>query len=260
MPDRLELKPENAAAFDPGADDVFGRIAGRYDVLCDVFSLGLHRLWKQRVAQLIAAEPWSDMLDAAAGTGAVVRRVIANDAALQGRRIIVSDISPQMLGIARQRTVQSLVPLEFRILDAHAMPSLADASFDLYSISLGLKICDRRRVLAEAMRLLKPGGRFIALEASAITWPWLHRQYLRYMGVCMPAIGWLATGGDASAYRYLLKGVHDFPDAEGLAREMRDVGYADVTFERLSLGIVAIHMARKPAAPVASVEIEDRPA
>jgi ubiquinone/menaquinone biosynthesis C-methylase UbiE len=88
----------------------------------------------------------------------------------------------------------------------------------------------------------------ISLEASNISISWLHRLYLAYMALCMPVIGWLATGGDASAYRYLLKGIQDFPTAEGLADELSGMGFQDVSFERLSLGIVAIHIARKPRA------------
>jgi demethylmenaquinone methyltransferase/2-methoxy-6-polyprenyl-1,4-benzoquinol methylase len=159
----------------------------------------------------------------------------------------VSDISPAMLRIAQRRILAQTVGPEFRIMDAHALADVADASLDLYSISLGLKICDRARVMREAFRVLRPGGRFIALEASAIVLPWLHRLYLRYMDLCMPFIGWVATGGDASAYRYLLKGVREFPDAEQLAAELREVGFTEVAFERLSLGIVAIHTGRKPA-------------
>jgi ubiquinone/menaquinone biosynthesis methyltransferase len=238
------LSTTNAASFSSGADDVFGRIAGRYDVLCDLFSLGIHRYWKQRVATLIAAAPWDSMLDAAAGTGDVALRVLRRDPQL-ARRITVSDISPAMLAIARRR-IAPAAPA-FAVMDACDLRDVADASFDLFSISLALKICDRARVMREAFRVLRPGGRFIALEASAIVLPWLHRLYLGYMNICMPAIGWLATGGDASAYRYLLKGVHDFPDAEGLAAELRAIGFTDVAFERLSLGIVAIHTARKPA-------------
>jgi demethylmenaquinone methyltransferase / 2-methoxy-6-polyprenyl-1,4-benzoquinol methylase len=244
--EQIIVPSTNAASFDTGVDDVFGRIAGRYDVLCDLFSFGIHRLWKRRVARLIAAEPWSGMLDAAAGTGDVVLRVIKHDRSLQGREIVVSDISPAMLGIARRRAVPRSAQLDFRVLDAHSMPSVRDASFDLYSISLGLKICDRAQVLREAFRVLRPGGRLIALEASAIVIPWLHRLYLTYMNLCLPAIGWIATGGDASAYRYLLKGIHEFPDADGLAKELLTLGFVDVSFERLSLGIVAIHIARKP--------------
>jgi demethylmenaquinone methyltransferase/2-methoxy-6-polyprenyl-1,4-benzoquinol methylase len=87
------------------------------------------------------------------------------------------------------------------------------------------------------------------LEASNISWRPLHRAYLAYMSVCMPVLGWLATGGDASAYRYLLQGVREFPSAEALADEIRGHGFEEVAFERLSLGIVAIHVARKPRAP-----------
>jgi demethylmenaquinone methyltransferase / 2-methoxy-6-polyprenyl-1,4-benzoquinol methylase len=238
------LSTTNAASFDGGADDVFGRIAGRYDVLCDLFSLGIHRYWKHRVATLIAAAPWESMLDAAAGTGDVALRVLRRDPQL-ARRITVSDISPAMLAIARRR-IMPAAPA-FAVMDACDLRDVADASLDLFSISLALKICDRARVMREAFRVLRPGGRFIALEASAIMWPWLQRLYLGYMSVCMPLIGWLATGGDASAYRYLLRGVHDFPDAEHLAAELSGIGFADVAFERLSLGIVAIHTARKPA-------------
>jgi ubiquinone/menaquinone biosynthesis methyltransferase len=236
----------NAASFEAGTDDVFGRIAGRYDVLCDLFSLGIHRYWKRRMAALIAAEPWSNMLDAAAGTGDVALRVVRRDPALARREIVVSDISPAMLRIAQRRILARTAGPEFRVLDAHALTEVRDASLDLYSISLGLKICDRTRVMREAFRVLRPGGRFIALEASAILLPWLHRLYLGYMDLCMPLIGWVATGGDASAYSYLLKGVHEFPDVESLAAELHETGFREIAFERLSLGIVAIHTARKP--------------
>ena len=250
MTDAMQDKHDNAAAFSPQHDDVFGRIAGRYDFLCDIFSLGLHRRWKRRVAKLIAGTRWDRMLDAAAGTGHIVRRVLKQDPGIaDARHIIVSDISPAMLVIARRQTEQFTRKLDIRLLDAHAIPEIESGSIDLYSISLGLKICDRSRVLAEAFRVLRPGGQFIALEASEITLPWLHRLYLAYMDFCMPLIGRLATRGDASAYLYLLKGVHGFPGAEVLAQEMREIGFEQVKFERLSLGIVAIHRGMKPAHP-----------
>jgi demethylmenaquinone methyltransferase / 2-methoxy-6-polyprenyl-1,4-benzoquinol methylase len=247
----------NAAEFRVEADDVFARIAWRYDVLCDVFSLGIHRLWKRRVAALIASEPWADLLDAASGTGDVALRVARLNHLESHQRLVISDICPEMLAIARARAYGAAVaaPLEFHLLDAHAMPSVAPASVDLYSISLGLKICERHRVLREAYRVLRPGGRLVALEASCITWRWLHRLYLRYLALCLPVVGWVATGGDASAYRYLLRGIADFPDAEGLAAELREAGFADVRFERLCLGIAAIHVARKPLLPRAGTDV-----
>jgi demethylmenaquinone methyltransferase / 2-methoxy-6-polyprenyl-1,4-benzoquinol methylase len=239
----------NAAGLQTKQDDVFGRIAGRYDLLCDLFSFGIHRQWKRRVAKLIAREPWLNLLDAATGTGDVVLRVASCQHLVPAQSIIASDISPQMLAIAARRATGIRATVEFRLLDAHAMPEVPDASIDLYSISLGLKICERDRVLREAHRVLRPGGRLVTLEASSISPRWLHRFYLRYMALCMPFIGWIATGGDASAYQYLLKGIQEFPSAERLASEIASIGFEDVSFQRLSLGIVAIHVARKTRAP-----------
>jgi demethylmenaquinone methyltransferase / 2-methoxy-6-polyprenyl-1,4-benzoquinol methylase len=236
----------NAAEFDTQRDDVFGRIASRYDLLCDLFSLGIHRLWKRRVAQVIAEESWSQLLDCATGTGDIILRVLAHREIQQGQHIIASDISPQMLAIARKRLAAAKTSLEFRVFDAHSIPEIPSESIDLYSISLGLKICERRKVLQEALRLLRPGGRLIVLEASNIPWRWLQETYLVYMNVCMPVIGWIATRGDSSAYRYLLNGIKEFPPAEEFAQELASIGYIDVAFQRLTLGIVAIHTARKP--------------
>lgn len=237
---------KNAAEFHTQQDDVFGRIASRYDLLCDLFSLGIHRLWKRRVARIISQEPWSHLLDCATGTGDIILRVLNHKSLQNGQTVVASDISPQMLAIAQKRLSDPNPFLEFRLLDAHFMPGVPAESIDLYSISLGLKICDRGQVLHEAMRVLRPGGRLVVLEASNIIWPWLHHAYLVYMNLCMPVIGWAATGGDASAYKYLLKGIQSFPTAEVLALELASVGLKEISFERLSFGIVAIHMARKP--------------
>lgn len=223
---------------------MFDRIAGRYDLLCDVFSMGIHRLWKRRVAQRIAAERWNTLLDGATGTGDILCRLLAHEA-VGGRTVVASDTSAQMLAMA-QRRLAAHPGVAFRQIDAEAMDSVADASVDAYSLSLALKICHRRRVLDEAFRVLRPGGRLVILEASNIPFRPLHRAYLAYMSLCMPLLGWLATGGDASAYRYLLHGIRDFPSAEALADEIRGHGFEEVAFERLSLGIVAIHTARKP--------------
>jgi demethylmenaquinone methyltransferase/2-methoxy-6-polyprenyl-1,4-benzoquinol methylase len=236
----------NAAAFSSHRDDVFGRIATRYDVLCDLFSFGIHRAWKRAVAREISQQPWKILLDGATGTGDIMLRVLSteNDAT---RSIIASDISPQMLAIAKQRLGLHHGLVRFEILDMEGMPSIPSDSVDAYSVSLGLKICDREKALGEALRVLKPGGRLIVLEASNIPVRLVHRAYLGYMNVCMPALGWLATGGDASAYRYLLDGVNGFPTAENLAGEIREHGFTNVRYRRLSLGIVAIHVAEKPS-------------
>lgn len=150
-----------------------------------------------------------------------------------------------MLDKAKEKMTNYSANTSFMPLDAENMIQIESASQDVVSISLGLKICDRHKALQEAYRVLKAEGRLVVLEASNIPINWIHKLYLGYMSVVMPLIGWLATGGDSSAYQYLLKGVKDFPSAEALAQEMKDIGFGEVNFERLSFGIVAIHMARK---------------
>lgn len=241
----VQSTSENAAEFAWRHDDVFGRIASRYDLLCDVFSFGIHRLWKRRVARRIASENWTTLLDGATGTGDIILRLLAHEVT-KGRTVIASDISSKMLAIAQRRLAVHGEKVQLKQLDVEAMSSVADGSVDAYSMSLGLKICNRRLALNEAFRVLRPGGRLVVLEASNIPWKPLHVAYLTYMSVCMPILGWLATGGDASAYKYLLHGIREFPSAEALAAEIRDHGFEEVAFERQSLGIVAIHTARKP--------------
>ena len=239
----------NSANFTPKNDDVFGRIANRYDMLCDLFSFGIHRLWKGRVAQIVGNEPWQNLLDVASGTGDIVYRILQqrlyNDTTDSSHQTIVSDISLQMLDKAKQKIAEHSTNTVFMQLDAENMIQIESESQDVVSISLGLKICDRQKALQEAYRVLKQGGRIVILEASNIPINWIHKLYLGYMSAVMPLIGWLATGGDSSAYQYLLKGVKDFPSAEGLVQEITDIGFSDVSFERLSWGIVAIHSAHK---------------
>lgn len=242
-----QVESKNAAEFYAEQDDVFGRIAHRYDLLCDLFSFGIHRLWKRSVARLIAEESWFRLLDCATGTGDIILRLL-NDRKLEaGQKIIASDISPAMLRIAEKRLNRMTPSIEFQVLDAHSLPEIPNGSVDLYSISLGLKICERENVLREAMRVLRPNGRIVILEASDIPVHWLHNLYLLYVRSIMPIIGWIAASGDTSAYKYLLKGIEKFPTAEVLADEMASLGFTNVSFQRLSLGIVAIHVARKPA-------------
>lgn len=243
---RPEQVTSNAATFETESDDVFGRIANKYDFLCDVFSFGIHRLWKRKVANLIYQRDWETLLDVASGTGAIAIRTVGHQKMTDDHKIIVSDINPRMLERAEEKLSHRSKNVEFKILDAHGMPDVKDESIDVYSIAFGLKICDRKRLLTEAYRVLKPGGMLIILESSKIPWNFIQVSYFAYMRVVMPFIGWAASGGDRSAYKYLLKGIKNFPSADVLASEIETYDFTNVTFKRMSLGIVAIHQAEKP--------------
>jgi demethylmenaquinone methyltransferase/2-methoxy-6-polyprenyl-1,4-benzoquinol methylase len=235
----------NAAEFDAETDDVFSRIASRYDRLCDIFSLLAHRYWKRSMAGRISRDPGAVVLDVASGTGDIALRVASRQMG-RPKRIIASDICPEMLAIARAKAVARQLSLEFEHLDAHRLTEVADASIDAYAISFGLKICDRRLVLGEALRVLRPGGSMFCLEASRIPLNFINAAYLRYMDWCLPLIARIATRGDRGAYDYLLRGIHEFPGAVDLASEFEEAGFVDVTYTYLTFGIVALHIARKP--------------
>lgn len=239
----------NAAGFEPAHDDVFARIAGRYDLLCDLFSLSAHRVWKEHLARRIAVLPGEEVLDLASGTGDIPLRLCRRLSPAQPRSVRVTDLCPQMLEIAARKLEGAPGVTAISIADAEALDGIADASVDIVSIAFGIKICDRGRVVAEALRVLRPGGRFLCLEAARIPLAPIHALYLAYMRTCMPFIARLATGGDRSAYDYLLKGVHEFPDQASFARELAQAGFADVSWRNLTFGIVAVHEGAKPRTP-----------
>jgi len=241
---------QNAAGFDPADDEVFSRIAHQYDFLCDVFSLYAHRLWKRRMALVLSRLAGSVFLDVASGTGDIAIRVAhrLNKQPIPGvsRKIIASDICPAMLDLAKKKAANVAGNFSFAIFDAHNLEEIADNSVDIYSISFAMKICDRERVLPEALRVLKPGGTFACLEASRIPVSWINNAYLRYMEWCIPKIAVMATRGDKSAYDYLTRGIREMPDQGSFQKELESVGFEDVHYENLSFGIVALHCAQKP--------------
>lgn len=236
----------NAARFAAERDDVFARIASRYDRLCDLFSVGAHRLWKQHMADRIARLPGGDVLDLASGTGDIPARLIRKLGPGAPRTIQVTDICPQMLEMAQVKLARTGATITPTLADAEQLSDFADASVDVVSIAFAMKICDRMKVAREAMRVLRPGGVFLCLEAARIPFGPIHSAYLAYMDICLPLIAKLATGGDRGAYDYLLKGVHTFPDQARFARELSACGFEAVAWTNLTFGIVALHEGRKP--------------
>lgn len=236
--------------------DVFRSVASRYDLMNDLMSLGLHRAWKD--ALVTAINPPKDrpfvLLDAAGGTGDVALRVIA--AGGPQTRAIVCDINPDMLAVGRERarrrvgsllnprTTEEQAEIEDRIIfteaNAEALP-FADRSFDAVTIAFGIRNVTRIVVaLSEAFRVLKIGGRFLCLEFSAVDVPVLQSLYDFYSFSVIPALGGIVAG-DAQSYRYLVESIRRFPKPQDFAAMMRVAGFARVSHQRITGGIVALH-------------------
>ena len=222
-------------------DDVFDSVARRYDLMNDLMSGGLHRVWK---AALVTAvnPPRGDqafkLLDLAGGTGDVAFRVA--DAGGPGTQVTVADINAEMLAVGRERAATSKRKVEFIEANAEKLP-LTDKSFDAVTIAFGIRNVPRIDVaLAEAHRVLKIGGRFLCLEFSSVDVPGLDRLYDLYSFNVIPAVGRAVTG-DAEAYRYLVESIRKFPRPEKFADMIRAAGFRRVSFEAMTGGVVALH-------------------
>jgi len=224
-------------------DDVFRSVARRYDLMNDLMSGGLHRAWKDVLVTALnppKSERAFSLLDVAGGTGDIARRVI--EAAGAGTRVTVCDINPDMLEVGRERAFEHGTDgvIAFVEGNAEALP-FPDRDFDAYTIAFGIRNVPRiDRALAEAVRVLKPGGRFLCLEFSSVDVPGLARLYDLYSFNVIPAIGRTVTG-DAEAYRYLVESIRRFPRAPAFADMMRDAGLRRVSFRAMTGGVVALH-------------------
>jgi demethylmenaquinone methyltransferase/2-methoxy-6-polyprenyl-1,4-benzoquinol methylase len=237
----------NNPFYVPGAQragkvrELFGAIAWRYDFLNDLQSLGLHRLWKRRLARLARLGPGQRALDVCCGTGDVALALVRT-----GARVTGLDFSPEMLAVARRRARTATAAVEFIQGDALALP-FADASFDAVTISYGLRnLADFRAGLAEMARVLRPGGRLVVLDfgkpASGL-WRTLYFAYLRRV---VPAFG-RVFAGRAEAYAYILESLRHYPDQAGVAALLGEVGLGRVEVVNLLGGAMAIHVAEKGA-------------
>lgn len=220
--------------------EVFRSVAGRYDVMNDLMSAGLHRLWKRQALNLIAARPGQRVLDLAAGTGDL-SLALARQVGGEGR-VIASDINPAMLTRGRDRLTDAGVVgnVDYVLADAECLP-FADRSLDRVSIAFGLRNVTRKeRALAAMRRVLRPGGRAVVLEFSRLYLSPLRPAYDFYSFRMLPLMGRLVAG-DAESYRYLAESIRMHPDQETLLGMMRDAGFEDCDYINLSGGIVALH-------------------
>jgi demethylmenaquinone methyltransferase / 2-methoxy-6-polyprenyl-1,4-benzoquinol methylase len=224
-------------------DDVFHKVAQRYDLMNDLMSAGLHRAWKDALVTAInppKSERGFALLDVAGGTGDVSFRTIA--AGGPGTRATVADINAEMLGVGRERAYAQALDDAVTFVDANAeaLP-FPDKSFDAVSIAFGIRNVPRIDVaLKEMHRLLRLGGRFLCLEFSNVDVPGLDALYELYSFNVVPVIG-RAVVGDAEPYRYLVESIRRFPRPNAFADMMRAAGFARVSHRVMSGGIVALH-------------------
>ncbi len=233
-----------AAAKAPLVRGVFGSVATRYDLMNDLMSGGLHRLWKAALVDWLRPRPGWRHLDVAGGTGDVAFRVRA--AIGERGRVSVCDSSPRMLALGRDRAIDRglLDRLDWVCGDAEALP-FAGGSMDAFTIAFGLRnVTHRDLALAEARRVLKPGGRFLCLEFSRVVLPLLGDLYDRYSFTVIPWLGQVVAG-DRAAYAYLVESIRRFPAQAELAEMIATAGLGQVEARNMTGGVVALHSAWK---------------
>jgi len=231
---------------------VFQSVAGRYDLMNDLMSGGIHRLWKTAMVDWLNPRPGMTLLDTAGGTGDIAFRVHDRLAAFGAAprpaddHIIVCDLTPDMLMVGRDRAIDRGIlgggpgSISWVCGDAERLP-LPDRSVTAYTIAFGLRnVTHIERALSEARRVLKPGGRFLCLEFSHVVLPVFAELYDLYSFKVLPAMG-AAVAGDRESYLYLAESIRRFPPQDELAALMAAAGLSQVGYRNLSGGIAALH-------------------
>lgn len=226
---------------------VFESVAPRYDLMNDLMSGGVHRLWKMAMVDWMRPRPGQRFVDVAGGTGDIAFRIIdrIGSAAPAARtRIVVCDLTQAMLTVGRDRAIDRgmLSGIEWVNGDAQALPFAAQ-SFDTYTIAFGLRNTTALdHALAEAYRVLAPGGRFLCLEFSRVVLPLLNRIYDLYSFQLLPLLGQIVAN-DRDAYQYLVESIRRFPTQDELARRIAAAGFDRIAYRNLTGGIAALHSA-----------------
>lgn len=218
---------------------VFTSVASKYDIMNDLMSGGVHRIWKDAMMDWLAPRPDQRLLDVAGGTGDVAFRFLKR---APGAQAIVLDMTEQMLVAGRQRAEADRLAdrLNWVVGDAMALPFAAN-SFDVYTISFGIRNVTRvADALKEAYRVLRPGGRLMVLEFSRIPNESLQWAYDKYSFNVIPALGKMVTG-DRDSYQYLVESIRQFPDQESFVAMIRTAGFEQVKFRNLTMGVAALH-------------------
>jgi demethylmenaquinone methyltransferase/2-methoxy-6-polyprenyl-1,4-benzoquinol methylase len=220
--------------------EVFDSVAAQYDLMNDLMSGGLHRLWKRFTIELSAVRSGQTVLDIAGGTGDLA----AKFSKLVGAhgKVILADINAAMLSVGRDRLIDkgALSNIDVVQADAQFLP-FEDNSIDCITIAFGLRnVTDKAKALRSMHRVLKPGGRVLVLEFSKPTSPLLSKVYDAYSFSALPAMGKLITD-DADSYRYLAESIRKHPDQESLLEMVEDAGFVDCRYHNMTGGIVAVH-------------------
>jgi demethylmenaquinone methyltransferase/2-methoxy-6-polyprenyl-1,4-benzoquinol methylase len=223
---------------------VFDRVAGRYDLMNDLMSVGVHRVWKDMTAARLNPQPGETIIDCAGGTGDIARRLakLARQARQrrggEDARILIIDYNAEMIAAGREKGSEP--EIAWAVGDAQRLP-LRDASADAYVISLGIRnVTDIPTALREARRVLKPGGRFLCLEFSRLRAIPLRSAYDAYSFGVIPRIG-QAVMRDRDSYQYLVESIRRFPDQERFANMIRSAGFANVGYTNFTGGVAALH-------------------
>jgi len=215
---------------------VFSSVARSYDLMNDLMSGGTHRLWKNRFVAKVKPRPGEHILDMAGGTGDIAFRLAA-----RGALVTAGDINPDMLAIGMERAAKRGIDGIIWQVENAEMLSLADASFDAYTIAFGIRnVTDIPAALREAHRVLKRGGRFYVLEFSTSEWPGFGELYDRYSEHLIPRIG-KTVARDEESYRYLVESIRRFPKMEAFRAMIEEAGFRSTSVEPILGGLVAIH-------------------
>lgn len=222
---------------------VFSNVASKYDIMNDVMSVGIHRIWKDAMMDWLAPRAGQRLLDVAGGTGDVAFRFLKRAGSAEA---VVLDMTEAMLVEGRKRAEAEAMSdqLEWVVGDAMALP-FEDNSFDVYTISFGIRNVTRiPDALSEAYRVLRPGGRLMVLEFSQLPNDMMQKAYDLYSFNVIPRMG-KVIAGDSESYQYLVESIRKFPDQERFATMIRDAGFDNVSYRNMTFGVAALHVGWK---------------